>query len=112
MGWSVDLGNLPRAADRFERAYDRAADQMQKTLARAARTERRTHAYHNRTGNLQASTTASERMTVGDTDAVTLSADTPYAVYVNRRGLMRIDELAAEAEQELAYLFDSLSLVI
>lgn len=109
---TVDLGNLPSAPERFETAYQRSVRQMKTLLDGKAREERAGHGYQNRTGELERNTTASEVQSTGDTDWVSLSADTPYAVYVNRRGLMRIDELAAEAQQELAYLFDGLSTVI
>jgi len=104
----VDLGNIPGSANRFRHHYDRAVQTMQRTVARAAADERRTHAYQNRTGDLEASTQASEVISAGDVDAVTLSADMPYASYVNDRGLMRIDERAEEAGEELEFLFDGL----
>jgi hypothetical protein len=105
----VDLGTIPGSATRFERTYERAVTQMQRTVASAAREERQTHGYQNRTGDLEASTQASEVMSVGDTDVVTLQADTSYASYVNDRGLMRLDELAATAGEELEYLFDGVA---
>jgi hypothetical protein len=108
----VELGSLPGADDRFERAYRDAVQQMKATLDAKAAEERAEHAYQNRTGDLEKSTTATEVISAGERDLVQLQADTPYAVYVNRRGLMRIDALAAEAETELAYLFDGLLLVI
>jgi hypothetical protein len=105
----VDLDSIPGSADRFEHAYDRALGQMQRRVERVAREERRDHAYHNRTGDLEASTQASEVMSVGDTDVVQLAADMPYASYVNDGGLMRIDERATEAAGELEYLFEGLA---
>lgn len=108
----VDLGDLAGAEERFERAYQVAVGQMKATLDAAAATERATHGYQNRTGDLEASTRASEVQSTSDGHQVDLEATMPYAGHVARRGLMHLDELAAEAETELAYLFDGLSLVI
>lgn len=108
----VDLGNLPRAADKFDRAYEKSVDQMKRLLDQKAKQERREDRYQNRTGDLRSHTAASEIISSGDSDMVELRADMPYAVYVNARGLMRIDDLAAEAETELEYLFEGLALTI
>jgi hypothetical protein len=108
----VDFGNLADAGDRFEAAYQDGVRQMKATLDAKAATERATHDYQNRTGELEASTYASEVISIGDADEVQLGARAPYARYVAVRGLMRIDELAAEADGELAYLFAGLSRVI
>jgi len=109
---TVDLGNLVEAEARYESAYQAAVGDMKATLDAAAADERASHAYQNRTGDLESSTYASEIISIGDADEVQLGAREPYAEYVNQRGLMRIDELAAEAEGEIAYLFDALVRVI
>lgn len=105
----VDLGTIPGSADRFEAAYERAVGQMQRRVEQVAAAERRDHAYRNRTGDLQASTQASEVMSVGADDVVQLAADMPYASYVADRGLMRLDERATEAAGEIEFLFDGLA---
>lgn len=108
----VDFGNIADAGDRFEAAYQDGVRQMKGTLDAKAAAERASHGYQNRTGDLEASTFASEVISIGDADEVQLGARAPYARWVNERGLMRIDELAAEATDELGYLFAGLARVI
>lgn len=104
----VDIGNLDDAAERYERAYQDSIQAMKARLDAAAAEERSTHRYQNRTGDLEAGTRAGEVLSTGDVDVVQLTADTPYAVYVNTRGFMRIDELAAGAESDIGAIFEAL----
>jgi hypothetical protein len=104
----VDLGSIPGSADCFAGHYREAVGQMKGILDEKAAEERSGHAYQNRTGDLEASTYAE----AAGGDAVAFGARTEYAEYVNRRGLMRVDELAAEAELEIAYLYEGLSAFI
>jgi hypothetical protein len=108
----VEIGDAADAAERFEQAYRRAVVDMKVLLDGKAAEERGSDSYRDRTGNLRAGTRASDVISEGDTDTVELRADAPYAVYVNRRGYMRIDDLAAEAAKELEYLFEGLALSI
>jgi hypothetical protein len=70
---------------------------MKRILDAAATSERRTHAYKNRTFALQRGTQASEIIEVGDQRMVMLQMDTDYASYVVRRGLSNIDDVAQKA---------------
>lgn len=90
------------------RNLETAPDRMKQILDQKAAEERRTHGYQNRTGDLEASTLATDVIEVGDTRVVQLEASMEYASYVNRhpRGLMNIDALAAEAEREIDYMLD------
>lgn len=80
---------------------------MKTTLDAAAEHERSSHDYQNRTGDLEAETQATDLEESPDAYSVTLLADTDYAEYVNRRGLMTIDDTATEAETELQYYFEA-----
>ncbi|HEX8794128.1 MAG TPA: hypothetical protein VF765_24465 [Polyangiaceae bacterium] len=82
---------------------------MKAILDAAAAEERATHAYHNRTGDLEASTFASDIIEDGDAREVQLGARTEYAQYVNDRGLMRIDDLARRAEVDVRAVFEGLA---
>lgn len=88
--------------DRFEaaaiRRLRRSARRMKRILDAAAASERRTHAYKNRTRQLQTNTRASDVVEVGDQSMVMLEMDTDYASYVVAKGLSRIDEVAKMAE--------------
>jgi len=103
----LDLGNIPGSANRFDAALTAAHRTMQRRLAEAAKVERATHAYNNRTGNLEASTQASEVRETGDAVEVTLVAEMPYASYVNDRGLMTIDDSAAAAATDIDFILDA-----
>ena len=97
------------AALRFEIAFEEAVQQMKTILDDAAAQERATHAYQNRTGDLEASTYASDVITIGDAHEVQLGARTEYAEYVNARGLMTIGDRAAQAEVDIRAVFEALT---
>jgi len=72
---------------------------------RAADEERRSHAYQNRTGNLEASTVGIEAGESGDLYAVELrmgDADAPYASFVVNRGFSRFHDIAKRAANAIA----------
>ncbi len=106
----LDLGDVDGSANRFEHAYGQALQAMKRTLDGAASEARASHPYRDRTGNLSESTQASEVYSTGDTDAVTLSAEMPYASYVAARGLMTIDDAAQGAAKEIDYILDGVAL--
>ena len=108
----VEIGSLADAGDRFEAAYQGAVQGMKAILDAKAEQERSGHGYQSRSGDLEASTYASDVFSTGDADEVQLGAREPYAVYVNARGLMGLDELAAAAEGEIGELFEALSRAI
>ncbi len=107
-----DFYSVEGAAERFEAAYQKAVRDMKALLDATAAEARRAHEYQNRTGELEASTYASDILSLGDADEVQLGVRTSYAEYVNQRGLVGIDELAGEAEVEIAYLLDGLAVVL
>jgi hypothetical protein len=102
----LDLTEVHALTREATRSLDRVPQVMKATLDRAADQEARDHAYQNRTGFLEASTYASAVEESGDEAVVELAARMDYASYVNNRGLMRIDERAAEAATELEYAFE------
>jgi hypothetical protein len=104
--------DLAGAGDRFEAAYRQAVSEMKALLDAKAAQERETHGYQNRTGDLEASTYASDVVSTANGDAIEFGARMPYASYVAQRGLTRVEELAAEAEVELGYLFEGLGHVV
>lgn len=88
-------------------ALNAAIDGMQPIVAAKAAEERATHVYQNRTGLLEASTTATPLVKTPDGATVEFREDTDYAEYLRRRGgWTRIDELAGEATAEIAALFE------
>jgi hypothetical protein len=102
----VDASGVHALTREAHRTLNSAPDRMQRLLVGKAAEERRTHAYRNRTGDLEASTQASNVVEIGDQFLVQLEAAEEYASYVDNRGLMRIHELAQEAETEIDYMFD------
>lgn len=83
---------------------------MRRIVAAAATEERRTHGYQNRTGDAQRSTKASPLQKSGDESFCTLEIGVDYAVYLNARGLTRIDEIAQTTDiQVQAYFADELN---
>ncbi len=104
---SLDISEVLATERAAERHLDREVPrEMHRIVAQAARDERRGHDYQNRTGDLERSTVATEPVTNDDTVQVDLVAGMQYASYVNARGLMGIDELAQQAEQEIEYYLD------
>jgi hypothetical protein len=71
---------------------------MHRILQDAANDAARDHAYRNRSGDLTAQTNANVVSNSEDETVVDLVADTPYASFVNARGLMTIDQHAELAE--------------
>lgn len=106
---SCDLGGLRDADVRFERAYRASVREMKTTLDAAADAARANHDYQNRTGDLTASTRASDVASSADGDEIIFGASMYYAVFVDRRGLMTVVEQARQAETALRYLFDGLA---
>jgi hypothetical protein len=96
--FELDLSEVRAMHDR-ELTHLREAPRALAGFCReAAAEERRTHAYRNRTGRLQASTAAVPFGAGIDAEfGCTVEASTPYAGFVNNRGLMRIDQLAERA---------------
>lgn len=103
----VDISEVlatERAAVRhLEREVPR---EMHNIVARAAQDERRGHTYQNRTGDLERSTKATEPVTSANSVQVDLVAGMDYASYVNTRGYMMIDEVAARADEEIEFFLD------
>lgn len=102
----VDISEVRDIERAAVRSLERAPDEMKRILDRKATEERRTHRYKNRSGDLEASTLATDVIEVGDQRVVQLEAGEEYASYVARRGLMGLDDLATEAEQEIDLFLD------
>ena len=79
---------------------------------RAAEQERQTHAYQNRTGNLEASTVGQWAGESGDLYAVELRMgdyDAPYASFVVDRGYSNFHRIAERAGKAIASAVDRVS---
>ncbi len=104
----VDLSSMLAEHRRALKALAAIGPDMKRALDRAAMEEKRTHAYHNRTGYLQGSTFAAGPYGGGNQPVVVeFGARMPYASFVDARGLTRVRELAGEVEQELGYHFET-----
>jgi hypothetical protein len=103
----VDISEVTALTREALASLGRAPTEMLGILREKAAEERDTHAYQNRTGNLEASTFASEIYREGDDERVEFGARTFYAGFVNKRGLMQVDELEQQAETEIDFLLDS-----
>jgi hypothetical protein len=71
---------------------------MKRILDAAAANEVASHRYQNRTGDLEASTFASDIYDVGEQVTVELGARAPYASYVEARGFSNMSEIAERVD--------------
>jgi hypothetical protein len=102
----VDTSAAEALAKKAEESFAAQRDGMLAILEAASHEVQDEHTYQNRTGNLELSTQAVRREQSTDGTTVTLEAGMDYASYVNRRGLMTIDERASEAEQAVEFYFE------
>ena len=103
----VDLSDLKAMTRAAVRQLRDVGLVMKKTLDKATSVERRTHEYHNITGNLQGSTVALGPFGSGDNVSVEAGARMDYASNVEARGRSNISAILDQAAVELDYRFDS-----
>ena len=92
----IDLSEIEALEKRAEEELGRTARIMKAVADIGALNERRDHAYHNRTGNLQRSTGATIEGSSISRVEVDLEMGMEYASYVVRRGLSTVEKQAAE----------------
>lgn len=102
----VDITEVQDLTARATESFERQFAQMREVLEGKAAEERATHEYQNRSHNLEDSTKVEDIEESASTAEYDLVAGMDYASFVNRRGLMRIDDLAAEADTEIQYLLE------
>ena len=86
------------------RTLDRIDEVMLGVIGKAAAKERRSHAYNNRTGDLEQSTEAILISSSPSLTQVDLVMGMHYAEYIHKRGLTNIDQVRQEAEDQLTRL--------
>jgi len=104
----VDVTAAVEADKAAAKALDRVGPEMKKAAQRAASKERGSHLWHNQTGRMERSTEALGPFQRGDETLVVLQIGTPYAGYVEARGLVRIDGYASNADAEIAYFITTM----
>ncbi len=106
--FTIDISDLlAHEAEAVESLEVRQPLGMKNVLDLAAHEAVAQRGYINRTGDLSASTTASEPEEGSDEVTVELAARMEYASKVNNLGLMAIDEMADAAKAELARYFNA-----
>lgn len=102
----VDMSEVQSLTREANASFRRQRSQFKRILDAHAADARRTHAYRNRTFNLERSTFASEI----EGDAAEFSSEFGarvfYSSFVERRGYQNIDGHAREAEVEIDYMLD------
>lgn len=103
----LDISEVKRITRRASYLFGRIPARMLRIGTWAARFERDSHAYHNRTGKLEASTlaTVSEG---ADEATLTLDMGMPYASYVDDLGYSNIGEAAGMIDHELSAGFEAM----
>jgi len=104
----VDVSAAVAADEAAFKELNRVGGEMKGAASRAARKEKTTHLWRNRTGRMQRSTEALGPYQRGDEKLVVLQIATPYAGFVDARGLVRIDTYADQAATEIDYFIHSL----
>ena len=105
MHLNLDLGDLHRMHAQAIKQLRAVPSQMLKVGQYWAAYERMTHAYQNRTGNLQRSTFA----TISKSDAectLYLRMDMFYASYVDNLGYSNIDEAARNCRAQIGAVME------
>jgi hypothetical protein len=106
--FSLDISDvLATEAEAIESLEVRQPIGMKNVLDLAAHEAVAQRGYVNRTGNLSESTFASEPVDGGDEVAIDLAAREEYASFVDKMGLMAIDEMADAATEELTRYFNA-----
>ncbi len=97
----VDLSDMDRMHGRMAQGLSEIPDVLISEAKDGAARARADHAYQNRTGDLTKSTKAKweRRSKYGGT--VVIVADTPYANFVRKRGLMSIDKHALATQKAI-----------
>jgi hypothetical protein len=103
----VDFDALDAQADEADASLTAQFDEIQRLVDEAAEEERSTDTYQNRTGNLREGTVSIEVYRDDDGIEIQFTAMADYASYVNDKGSMRIDELAAETDTIIQFYLDS-----
>lgn len=103
----VDFTEVSKMTVRAETEFEAMPRQMLDILTEAADNELAGHGYQNRTGNLEASTYAAPLFTSTSEATVEFGAREDYASYLEAKGLSQIDELAAEADQEIQFRLEN-----
>lgn len=106
--FDMSTDEAERASRVAAEALGRVEPRMLEIAERAAQHERQTHAYQNRTGELQASTVANE-IDVDDRFIVELrmgNAEAFYAPFVVARGYSAFPEIAEKAGKAIASMVD------
>lgn len=110
--WGLDITD-PSAdiAARAAAEFKKLPTDVEAIFVAAAAEVNASHAYTNRTGNLEESTKA-ELDASTESFTVRFGAGMPYASFVQDRGLLDIDGAWDEANNEAEYLIDGLELII
>ncbi len=104
--FTIDISDvLALEAEALESLEVRQPREMKSILDVAARETVAQRGYTNRTGDLSASTFASEDEDSSGDVSIELAARVEYASYVQNLGLMPIEEMADAAEAALAGYF-------
>lgn len=99
--FSVDVSKVVAHSERGAGLHRAFAQQVPVRLRRARDLERRTHAYQNRTGNLQRSTQVIRSSGSGLDVSWWLIMGMVYASYVERRGFTDFKQIADGVKAEL-----------
>lgn len=103
----VDLAGLrERQAAAVASLREEQPAEMKAILDGAAADERGSHDYQNRSGDAELSTQAGDLVQAGDFVSVEFGMGVDYAIYLDRRGLTQIVEIAGQADTELEFYFE------
>jgi len=105
----VKLGGIKALEQKALAAIAALPKTMLAAASSGAAYERGTHAYRNRTGNLERSTQAKTLRVSGSEIRVQLAMMMPYAGYVRARGLSNIDEAAEKTTDMIVSSFAKLA---
>jgi hypothetical protein len=109
----VNLSELRELEEKAKTELGGVTEQLKQVVALGAAFERLSHGYHNRSGQLEASThervvRSTARLSQVDLE-MGYQPNADYASYIVGRGLSRISEAARNVEEELRERFEGMA---